>query len=339
MQLKSQVIYPPHRAQNRASSSARGPLLSNAAKKPSRIKAATASLRISPLDRALLVEVHAAGYMRTDQIERMLRILAARQRFPLPTKALRRVVQKRLLAWQRAGIVRRIAPPVFPATRSGPPFFIYTLDKLGAALVAEHLGVTPGELGLQRAGESLFFLNHMLQMTAVKLMLAEATLRQGVELADWIDDRVLRKEPACVTLDGESGERLRVSVVPDAYFQLKLPSGSTLACCFEMDMGTSTIAPGKWQARSWRRKMLAYRTLMARLPAEPGWAAAPFIVTTCTTSVTRRAHLRRVCQEAGGDQRFWFTHLDGLNADTILTAPIWSVADKGDTQHTLLPRR
>jgi hypothetical protein len=130
-----------------------------------------------------------------------------------------------------------------------------------------------------------------------------------------------------------------VSIVPDAYFQLKLPSGKSLACCFEMDLGTSTVAPRQWQARSWRRKMLAYRRLLEDLPVAPGWAAAPFIVTTCTTSTTRMAHLRRVCEAAGGDQRFWFTHLDNLNANDILTGPVWSVVGKGETQHALLPRR
>jgi hypothetical protein len=340
MQLKSQDIYPPNRASDRAGRSSRGLPPPNQAQKPARKKGATASLRIAPLDRELLVELYAAGYMRTDQIERMLRLIATRERFPLHTQALRRVVQKRLLQWYRAGIVRRIAPPIFADTRSGPPFFIYTLDKAGAAVVAEHLGLTWDELGWRRSGEmSLLFLNHTLQMTSVKLMLTEAGLREDVALADWIDDRLLRQAPARVNLEGAGGERLRVSVVPDAYFQLKLPNGNALACCFEMDLGTSTVAPRKWQARAWRRKMLAYRRLLESRPAAPGWAAAPFVVTTCTTSITRMAHLRRVCEAAGGDQRFWFTHLDTLNPNTILTAPVWSVAGQGDTQHRLLPRR
>lgn len=298
----------------------------------------TGSVRIPPLYRDLLTVLYSVGYLRSDQMVKMLRILAAQKPETIAEKSLVRVVQKRCLAFTRAGLVRRIKPPVFPDLRSGPPFYIYTLDRGGAALVAEQLGLPLRELAWRSAGdESQLFLNHTLQTVDLRIMLAEACLRHQLKLAEWIDDRLLRREPVRVSLAGEDGATLRVSIIPDAYYRLKLASGPTLACCLEVDLGTSTIAPSKWHARSFRRKVLAYRHLMKGGDSNGLWNAKGIVVTTVTTSLSRVAHLKRVCENAGGDERFWFATFDSLQADTILTAPVWSVAGKGDQRFSLLP--
>jgi hypothetical protein len=278
--------------------------------------------------------------MRTDQMEQMLRLIAMREHWPLPQKSLRRVVQKKLLAMVKASLVRRIVPPIFPHEGTGPPFYLYTLAKAGAALVAESLGMTVQELGWRPSGdESFLFLNHILALVGYRLILVEACVRQGVDLAGWVVDRRLRKRPARVMLTGDEGERIQVSVVPDAYYQLKLPSGHTLSCCVELDRGTSTVAPSQWQAKSWRRKMLAYQQLQAQGLADSEWATHGFIVTTVTTSALRMAHLKSVCEGVGGDHHFWFTTFAELSAGTILTAPVWFVAGQGEKRHRLLPER
>jgi hypothetical protein len=141
-------------------------------------------VQLSPLYQELLRELYSASYLRTDQIERMLRLIAAREQWPLPEKALRRVVQKKLLALVQAGMLRRITPPVYPAARTGPPFYIYTLAKPGALLVGEQLGLTLGELGWRPAGdESLLFLEHTLRIADYRLALSAACLAEQVTLA------------------------------------------------------------------------------------------------------------------------------------------------------------
>src|SRR5215216_2080749 len=151
---------------------------------PSRHPDGAAPVRIAPLYQELLKELDTAGYMRTDQMEQMLRLIAVREHWPLPEKSLRRVVQKKLLAMVKAGIVRRIVPPIFPNERTGPPFYIYTLAKAGAGLVAEYLGMTLQEMGWRPVGdESFLFFNHTLALVDYRLTLFEACLVQNVELS------------------------------------------------------------------------------------------------------------------------------------------------------------
>jgi hypothetical protein len=297
-----------------------------------------AKICLPPLWQALLKELYAAGYMRSDQIEQMLRLLAQREHLPLPTKALRRVVQKKLRALVEAGLLQRIIPPVVPESRSGPPHYIYTLTHASAGLVAEDLGMTVRALGWRPAGDvSLLFLHHILALVDHKVMLMTACSAQQVELVEWIDDRLLKKDPARVLLTGEAGERIQVSVVPDAVYRLRLPTGHQLACCLEIDRGTATVAASAWQSKSWRRKIMAYQALQIQGLEGCHWATPGFVVTTVTTSPTRLQHLQSVCEAAGGGHHFWFTTFDRLQADTILRAPVWQVAGKGTQLHSLLP--
>jgi hypothetical protein len=337
------VLYPPtskSRRSYQSQSQNRLPATTRGRKSSDTSRHGAGAVRLSPLYQELLKEIYAVGYMRTDQVEQMLRILATRTEWPLRERALRRVVQKKLLTMVRAGLLTRIMPPVLLDTRSGPPMYIYTLARAGAFQVAESLGLKLHDLGWRPTGdESFLFLNHSLTMVDYKLDLFAACLSQNVTLAKWVGDRILRKEPARVDLTGRDGEQMRVSVVPDAFYQLRLPSGQTLSCCLEIDMGTSTVAPSKWQVKSWWRKILAYRALQEQDLADSSWTTKGFIVTTVTTSASRMAHLQSVCERAGGKQHFWFTTFERLSAETLLGAPVWFVAGKGDQRHSLLPRR
>jgi hypothetical protein len=294
---------------------------------------------VPPLFLELLALLLTVGYLRTDQIVTVLPLLAAQHTLPLPQKALTRVVQKRLLAFWQAGLVRRIATPVYPHTRSGNPFYIYTLTKAGAQLAAAHLGIALADFAWRASeDESQLFLHHTLKTVDIRLMLMEASLRETIELT-FLDERVLRRDPVKVALSGRNGERLTVSVIPDGYTQLRRSNGKSLVACWETDLATSTLAPTKWQVRSYRRKVLAYQALIAQAPANDLWDAQGALVLTVTTSGNRLAHLQQVCEAAAGDHHFWFTTLDALSAQTILTAPVWWVAGKGETRHRLLPGR
>jgi hypothetical protein len=256
-----------------------------------------------------------------------------------PERSLERTAQKRFRAFWQAGLVRRIVPPIYPDTRSGPPFYIYTLDRAGAMFVAEHLGVSLSDLAWRpTADESQLFLDHTLRTVDIRIMLMEICLAAQIELS-FVDERLLKREPATIESAGEDGERLTISVIPDGFFRLQLPNGKSLSCCLETDMASSTIAPTKWQARSFRRKVLGYQTLIAQGNASVLWNAKGAIVLMVTTSATRRMHLQQACEDAGGDHHFWFTTFDALKASTILTEAVWYVAGKGETRYSLLPER
>jgi hypothetical protein len=272
--------------------------------------------------------------LRTDQIVRLLVYLAAVQGWPVAQKARLRVAQRKLKQLSEAGLVRRVPIPLLPGT--GTAYTVYALAKAGYALVADSLGVPRRELG-QPGGEaaSLLFIEHVLSIQQVRITLAEACLAHGVELAAWIEERYLRKQPVRVALSGELGERLPVAVIPDAVLQLRLPSGKTLTACLELDRATTVVRPSQWQVRSMRRKYLAYRAVLAADPP-PVWGTN-FSVLTVATSASRAAHLQAICEEAGGDPHFWFATLATLSADTFLTAPVWQVAGRGAAGAALVP--
>jgi hypothetical protein len=294
-----------------------------------------ASVRVTPLYQELFKELYAAGYMRTDQIEAMLRLLAARDGLPLPTKSLRRTVQKNLRAMVQAALLKRIVPPVLPDARSGPPVHIYTLAKSGALMVADSLGMCLRDLGWRPADDVTYlFLNHVLSVVNYKLALMQACHDKGINLALWLGDRLLRRAPAKVTLTDERGGEVQVSVIPDAFYQLQLPSGRKLSCCLEIDRGTSTVSASKWQLKSWRRKVMAYQQLQAHGLPDSAWVLPGLIVTTVTTSPTRMAHLLSAAEDGGN--RFWFTTFAHVNGETLLGA-IWQVAGRGTTLHSLVP--
>jgi hypothetical protein len=292
---------------------------------------------VPPLFLELFALLLTVGYLRTDQIITVLPVLAAQKQLPLPQKALPRVVQKRLLAFVQAGLLRRLAQPIYPHTRSGPPVYIYTLTKAGAQVAAAHLGVSLSDLAWREsADESQLFLQHTLTTATIRIMLMAACGQEHIALT-FVDERLLKRQPAPVTLSGPDGEQVAVSLTPDGFSRLQLPDGKWLAMCWEIDLATATIAPTKWGVRSLRRKWLAYQQLITQGPANDLWDATGAIVVTATTSAPRLTHLREVCEEAGGDHHFWFTTLERLSAATILTAPVWQVAGQGEHGHCLLP--
>jgi hypothetical protein len=347
---KSHVLYPPANANDRAK---------NRPKRPSRTPGTTkrgskasgktprragSPVRMRPLYLELLVLLFAVGYLRTDQVVRGLAVLAAQLGESLPQKALLRVVQKWLLSAVQTGILRRIVPPVVPHERKGPPTYIYCLAKDGAALVAEHQGVSLAELDWRPGrDESQLFLNHTLQTVELRILLMQACLAAQIEL-DFVDERFLKRAPAKVTVVGDNGEALTVTVIPDGFFRLRLPNGKQLVCCLETDMASTTIASTKWQARSFRRKVLGYQALVASEHAGDVWNAQGAVVLTVTTTATRRAHLQQACEDAVDDPHwvgnFWFSTFEELRgADKMLSAPLWWVAGKGEKRFCLVPPR
>jgi hypothetical protein len=224
--------------------------------------------------------------------------------------------------------------------RSGPPFAIYTLAKAGALWVSGQLDLTVEELGWRPSrDEHLLFLEHTLRIVDFRLALEAACWQEQITLAGWIGESSLRKQPLRVDLTHEDGQRQAVSVVPDGVYTLRLPNGHSLTCALEIDRATSTLEATSWQAKSWRRKVLAYQSVLRQGLGRAVWDAETFIITTCCSSRKRAAHMREVCERAGGDHNFWFAAWADVAAAPMgwLTQPIWQVADHGTTPYTLAP--
>src|SRR5205807_1194129 len=53
---------------------------------------------------------------------------------------------------------------------------------------------------------------------------------------------------------------------------------------------------------------------------------APCRVLTITTGEKRAQHLREITEKNGGKAKFWYSTFDRVSPESILTAPIWTVA-------------
>ena len=267
-------------------------------------------LRLARLDLELLHRLATLGYMTTYQILDARQQIAEAMGLPVAQIAADRVVQRRLRQLVEAGILRRIAQPVFPTDHTGSKPYVFALDRVGAHVVSHHSGLDLHEIDWQpkeaERKASFLFLDHTLAIVDFYLALTRACTAHDVTLAQWTGERVLRRHPAKVPVWLDNGRQETVPLVPDAFYQLMLPSEDAAWLFLEMDLGTMTIEPTHWQLRAWRRKFLAYRFLPDDGLLQAHYGANAMLVTVVTTSPTRAANLVEACERAGGDTRFWF---------------------------------
>lgn len=151
----------------------------------------------------------------------------------------------------------------------------------------------------------------------------------------WLDDRTLKKagQDYVELLDTE-GKPHRAAVVPDSYFVLS--DGTYLYHHFlEMDRGTVTGNAVAWEKRDWARKIHVYLEYHRSGMSQSRYKTRSFRILTVTPSQTRLTTLKRVTETVGGRNRFWFTTMDQIQPETVLSAPIWSAASSDD-QHSLV---
>ena len=143
-----------------------------------------------------------------------------------------------------------------------------------------------------------------------------------------------------VELRSPTGAPLKVTIVPDGYFFLNA-DGYDYHYFLEVDMGTETAKSSKFGRRDFSRKMLGYQAYWKsglydkRYDPEGKYEGLPIQVLTVTTSEARVATLKRVAEEARAGEQFCFTTFGRISPETVLVAPIWSVAGK-EGLHSLI---
>lgn len=250
--------------------------------------------------------------------------------------------QRRLRQLTTYGLIRRIEQPV--RRGEGPRPYIYALDKPGADILIEELGIEPGQLDWKSrtAEENYPFMEHLLATHDFRIALTLACEQHGFTLDTWVEEKTLKSEEMrdYVTLTGASGSPQRVAVVPDGFFTL-LTHQRRGRFCLEIDRGMVTVAPTQADQRGWTQKIRAYLEYQASGTYERRYGGRQLWVLTVTTSERRLAHLKAATEAAGGDHRFWFTTFDqvtqksqlanhGMQQMTynagLLTEPIWQQA-------------
>jgi hypothetical protein len=117
----------------------------------------------------------------------------------------------------------------------------------------------------------------------------------------------------------------------DGYFHLKT-SGYEFHFLLETDRRTVVGQYSRWGGKDWSRKIRTYIAYFT--PSAPGqpslyeqrFGTSKLRVLTVTTGQIRLDNLKRITEQVGGRDRFWFTTFDRLKAETALTEPIWQKA-------------
>lgn len=199
---------------------------------------------------------------------------------------------------------------------------LYVLDKGGAEALRAHRGL---EVVWSRSVRDITiqFLEHTLAINTVRVAVSKACRLAGFTLVKWLGENELKADYDYVSI--RVGERLQsVSVIPDSYFVLETPMGLTHVC-LELDRGKMTV-------ERFKKKILAYQVYYASGDYSRRYGTKSLRVLTVTLSPKRLENLRKTSEAAGAKQRFWFSTLDLITPEAVLTSSIWQVATNSELQ-------
>jgi len=169
--------------------------------------------RLTERDISVVDAVARHRFLSTDQIAALY--------FPAAGGIVSSQCRSRLRHLVEAGFLTRFERPVLRTEGSKPALF--GLATGGFDLLVSELGYESGDIDWRPSHNdvSWAFLDHQIMINDIFIALSQACARVGWTLAEWVDDRILKKmhaEPVLVR-DANGKERW-VSVVPDAYCAL-----------------------------------------------------------------------------------------------------------------------
>ena len=220
--------------------------------------------------------------------------------------------------FQHEYLNRHFLPVVEGGPASSP--IVYTLGKRGAQALVEHLDYD--EQALRVSKQSTFawrFMEHLLAINDVRVAILLALRQQGWTLETWEDEYSFRADPDHAHLQDSRGRTRKKPVLPDGYFRLAVPQGRA-HFFLEVDRGTELLAQVKSQVE-------VYQAYTASGRYYERFQTRSLRVLVVTTGARRVANLKRVVAKAGGDRKYWFTTLDRVTPETVLTEPIWQRLD------------
>jgi len=234
----------------------------------------------------------------------------------------------RLSRLYQHGFLDRHFLPTLGGLASSPA--LYTLGKRGVDVLRRVLDCGPKDIRKPPNNQELspLFLEHLLQINDFRVAVTVAAREQGYTLEMWLDDYQLKAAYDRVVIQTPKGRRRSVSLIPDGYCVLQVPQGR--ACFFlELDRGTMTRS-------RFRDKVLAYQAYIASGQYEKRYGTRSLRVLTVTSGPRRLENLREEAEQARGGRVFWFTTLEHIAPETVLSKPIWSLAESPG-QVTLIP--
>ncbi len=292
-----------------------------------------ANIRLTWRDYAFWQELMTCRYMTAPQIQALFwkenrggthgQIVATRRRLKL---------------MHDARLIRRITPLVQQHTGGTSPL-LYALDKAGAQMLAEHLGIELASIDYKphEREANWPFLQHLLDTTDIRIALTQAAEARGLQVESWYNELELRSDDLCdvVYITDPDGTNHKAAVVPDAFLCLRNPDGKRAYFMVEVDRRTVTVEPNNWAQRGWMRKIRTYIAYFEALAYQQRYGDVVAHVLTITTGDVRLTHLKQATEKVTPSKRFWFTTFDQLTADTALSGTIWQRAN-GEGLHALL---
>jgi hypothetical protein len=200
------------------------------------------------------------------------------------------------------------APTAVPA--------IYSLGKRGAQVLVERFDFDRSEIKLpKRAHLGWHTVEHTLKINDVRIAVLLAVRHHGWQLVEWRDEGVFRADPDYVILTDGKGRTTDKPVLPDGYFCLQTPRG-TSRFFLEVDRGTEQLS-------KFTPQIAVYEAYTRSGQYQARFGAKSLRILVITTSPKRLVSLKRAVEAEGGNRKYWFTTFAELTEDTILTAPIW----------------
>ncbi len=228
-------------------------------------------------------------------------------------------------------LLQRIFQPSVPGYGSKPP--LYLLAEMGANLLAERKQVAVKDIVWQRNAQPIADskIAHRLKSNDALLAIEVACQKQDITLADYLHEDQLRSLMMLlenkVTMRHGDGRQEKRAVIPDNYLLLT-KSSLAFPSFWEIDIGTMT---GKSRSRFGTRndfasKIQRYLALFKEQKHEAIFGVRSMRVFTVTKNESYVQSRKKVTENEGGREQFWFTSFADITAATIFTKPIWSVA-------------
>lgn len=249
------------------------------------------------------------------------------------------------LLWQ-SGYVERL----WPERLGSPP--VYALSPKGAAALAAHRAVPPGELAvLGRKLPTPFFLEHTLAIAHVYVAVATALAGvDGVRLACFQGEHAFQGAGRHDCLPDVADDRHKIPVVPDGLFVLERSDGRRRLVFLEVDRATMSLARAAAKVRGYE----AYRTgagpdlFQARFGYPPEFSVALVAPTHARLKRLRQAVQDELERWGWGDLdilagRYLFHHHQDLAPATALqwydalNRPVWLLGGSVGSEEETCP--
>lgn len=256
--------------------------------------------RLTERDARIVKAVNDFRVLRQDQLQRLF--------FPS-----RNTAQVRLqLLWQH-GFLRREFLPVMGGIQTSP--ILYVLDRRGFDLLQSKYEYDAGSIRWSRKHLDFQFVEHTLGLAEIRVAVELSCRKNAFQLRKWVDERNLKRDYDRVRV-GNSW----VSVIPDAYLVIGLPTGD-VHFFVEFDRGPESLALIK-------RKLSAYGVYYhsGKCKARYGTDRIRVLIITQSEVTEKRSRLDNIRQLAAGlgeSQWFWFSRLNQVATIDFLASPIW----------------